>query len=82
MDILFDPPKHERPPINDDEIIDRALAAQGLAGAQVTLLTFDTSQAARARNAGLQVNKFTKPLGDEPEFLSGKRKQRQPGAVG
>jgi len=48
----------------------------------VTLLTFDTNQAARARNAGLQVNKLTKPLGDEPEFLSGKRKQRQPGAVG
>jgi hypothetical protein len=79
MDILFDPPRHERLPINDDEIIDRALAAQGLAGAPVTLLTFDTSQAARARNAGLAVNKLAKPLGDEPEDTRGK-KARQPAA--
>lgn len=78
MDILFDPPRHERLPINDDEIIDRALAAQGLADAPVTLLTFDTSQAARARNAGLAVNKLTKPLGDEPEDTRDKKKARQP----
>jgi PIN domain-containing protein len=77
MDILFDPPRHERLPINDDEIIDRALAAQGLAGAPVTLLTFDTSQAARARNAGLAVNKLAKPLGDEPEDTRSKKKARQ-----
>jgi hypothetical protein len=43
----------------------------------VTLLTFDTSQAARARNAGLAVNKLTKPLGEEPEDIRGKR-TRQP----
>jgi hypothetical protein len=73
MDILFDPPRHERLPINDDEIIDRTLAAQGLAGAPVTLLTFDTSQAARARNAGLTANKLAKPLGDEPEDTRGKK---------
>jgi predicted ribonuclease YlaK len=60
VDILYDPPRHERLPINDDEIIDRALAAQGVAGAPVTLLTFDTSQAARARHAGLAVNKLAK----------------------
>ena len=51
----------------DDETIDRALAAQGLTGTTVTLLTFDTSQAARARNAGLDVNKLSKPLGEEPK---------------
>jgi len=66
-DIFFDPPRHERLLIADDEIIDRALAAQGLTGTTVTLLTFDTSQAARARNAGLAVNKLSKPLGEEPE---------------
>jgi hypothetical protein len=77
MDILFDPPRHERLPINDDEIIDRTFAAQGLAGAPVTLLTFDTSQAARARNAGLTVNKLVKPLGDEPEDTRGKKKTPQ-----
>ena len=77
VDILFDPPRHERLPINDDEIIDRALAAQGLAGAPVTLLTFDTGQAARARQSGLTVKKLTKPLGVEPEDTRGK-KTRQP----
>lgn len=66
LDLLFDAPGHVRLPINDDEIIDRALAAQALAGTEVTLLTFDTSQAARARRAGLQVNKLTFPLGEEP----------------
>jgi hypothetical protein len=79
MDILYDPPRHERLAINDDEIIDRALAAQSTAGSPVTLLTYDTSQAARARHAGLAVNKLTKPLGDEPEDTRGK-KARQPEA--
>jgi len=65
-DLLFDPPRHERLPIPDDEIIDRALAARALTGTEVTLLTFDTSQAARARLAGLAVNKLTRPLGEEP----------------
>jgi PIN domain len=74
-DIFFDPPRHERLPIADDEIIDRALAAQGLTGTTVTLLTFDTSQAARARNAGLDVNKLSKPFGEEPEDTRKKKDQ-------
>jgi PIN domain len=73
MDILYDPPHHERLPINDDEIIDRALAAQNTAGSRVTLLTYDTSQAARARRAGLAVNKLSTPLGDEPEGKRGRK---------
>jgi hypothetical protein len=73
MDILYDPPRHERLPINDDEIIDRALAAQSNAGSPVTVLTYDTSQAARARHAGVAVKKLTKPLGDEPEDTRKKR---------
>ena len=77
MDIFYDPPRHERLPINDDEIIDRALAAQSTAGSPVTLLTYDTSQAARARHAGLAVNKLTKPLGDEPEDTRNKKKAHQ-----
>lgn len=80
MDILYDPPRHERLPINDDEIIDRALAAQSTAGSPVTLLTYDTGQAARARRAGLTVNKLTKPLGDEPEDTRGKKQTRRPEA--
>jgi hypothetical protein len=80
VDILYDPPRHERLPINDDEIVDRALAAQSTAGSAVTLLTYDTSQAARARQAGLAVNKLTKPPGDEPEDTRGKKKARHPEA--
>lgn len=72
-DILFDPRQHERLPIPDDEIIDRTLAAQGLAGREVTLLTFDTSQTARARHVGLTVNKPAKPLGEEPENTRAKK---------
>ena len=77
LDLLFDPPGHVRLPINDDEIIDRAVAAQGLAGTPVTLLTFDTGQAARGRRAGLRVNKFTVPIGEEPpDTRGGKARQR------
>jgi PIN domain len=57
---------HIRLPINDDEIIDRALAVQPLADRPVTLLTYDTGQSTRARAAELPVIKLAKPLGDEP----------------
>ena len=53
-ELLFDPPGHQRLPIADDEIIDRAAAVQALAGRQVTLLTYDTGMAMRARAAGLK----------------------------
>jgi PIN domain len=66
MEILFDPPGHVRLPINDDEIVDRTLAVGPLTGKPVTLVTFDTGQAFRAREAGLPVLKLSKPLGDEP----------------
>ena len=66
LEILYDPPGHVRLPVNDDEIIDRTLAAKPLAGKPVTLITFDTGQAFRAREADLPVVKLTKPLGDEP----------------
>jgi PIN domain len=66
MEILYDSPGHVRLPINDDEIVDRALAAGPLVGRAVTLITFDTGQEFRAREAGLDVVKLTKPIGDEP----------------
>lgn len=66
LEILYDPPGHVRLPVNDDEIIDRTLAAKPLAGKPVTLITFDTGQAFRAREADLPVVRLTKPLGDEP----------------
>jgi hypothetical protein len=58
VEILFDPRGNVRLPINDDEIVDRAAVAQALAGRDVTLLTYDTSQASRGRRAGLRVMKF------------------------
>jgi hypothetical protein len=78
LSLLLDPRGHVRLPINDDEIIDRALAAQALAGTAVTLLTFDTSQAQRARTAGLRVNKLTVPIGEEPPDTRGRKAKRPP----
>lgn len=76
LDVVFDPPRHVRLPIADDEIIERALAVQSLAGRRAPLLTFDTSQSSRARHAGLPFKKLTRPLGDEPpETRSRKAKQ-------
>jgi hypothetical protein len=53
--IVFDRPGHSRLPIADDEIIDRALAIQTLAGKPVTMVTYDTGQSMRARAADLRV---------------------------
>jgi hypothetical protein len=65
-EVVFDPPGHLRLPIGDDEIVDRTLTIQSLAGRGVTMLTYDTGQAMRARVAGLVVEKLAKPPGDEP----------------
>lgn len=67
VEVLFDPPGHVRLPINDDEIIDRALAVEPLAARTVTLVTYDTGQCMRARAAGLHAKKLSKLLGEEPE---------------
>lgn len=66
IELVFDPPGHTRLPINDDEIIDRALAIEALAGGTVTLLTYDTGQSTRARSAGLKVVKLSQNFGEEP----------------
>ena len=70
--MLYDPPGHARLPINDDEIVDRALTVQLLAGRPVRLLTYDTGQAMRARAAGLTAVKLRAAAEAEPE-PSGKR---------
>jgi predicted ribonuclease YlaK len=54
MELLFDPPDHVRLPNNDDEIVDRAVAVQALAGRPVTMVTYDKGMSLRARYAGLQ----------------------------
>lgn len=67
MELVFDPSGHVRLPINDDEIIDRVLAVQRLAGRPVRLVTYDTNQAMRGRAAGLPVTKLSTPKEDEPK---------------
>lgn len=67
VEIVLDEPGHTRLPIADDEVIDRALAIETLAGRPVRLLTFDTGQATRSRAARLNVVKLDDPPeGDEP----------------
>lgn len=62
IDVLFDLPGHVRLQINDDEIVDRALAVQLISGKDVTFLTYDTNQALRASHAGIaRVIKLVRP---------------------
>lgn len=75
MELLFDPPGHVRLPIADDEIIDRGVAVQTLAGRSVTLVAYDTGMSTRARNAGLRAIRLQEELGEEPE-----REQRRSGS--
>lgn len=65
VELLFDPPGHVRLPINDDEIVDRALAIQPLTGGRVVLVTYDTGQSTRGRAFGLDVVKLKDPDKDE-----------------
>ena len=54
MELLFDPPDHERLPDNDAEIVDRVLAVQISSRRDVTMVTYDKSMALRARHQGLK----------------------------
>ena len=80
-ELSFDPSGHVRLPIDDDEIIDRALAIEPLADGKVTLLTYDTGQFTRARNAGLQVVKLSQEVGDEPGKRGAPDRRRLPAAT-
>ncbi|GAA5706191.1 hypothetical protein AQJ43_36980 [Streptomyces avermitilis] len=74
VEVVFDPLGHIRLPDVDDEIVDRAVAIQAVAGRPVTLLTYDTGQAMRARTGGLRVKK----LRVEPESRE-EPEERKPG---
>jgi PIN domain len=58
LEVIFDPLEHDRLPIPDDEIVDRAVAVQALAGRPIRFLTCDTNQSLRARMAGLEALKL------------------------
>ncbi|WP_019064600.1 PIN domain-containing protein [Streptomyces prunicolor] len=69
LEIVLDPPGHVRLPLPDDEIVDRAVAIQSLAGRPVRLLTCDTSQHTRGKAVGLHVTKVpAKDPGPEPDW--------------
>jgi predicted ribonuclease YlaK len=70
MELLFDPPDHERLPDNDAEIVDRALVIQALAARPVTMVTYDKNMAFRARYAGLQAVSPPYPEHDEGQGRS------------
>ncbi|GAA4102725.1 PIN domain-containing protein [Nonomuraea soli] len=72
VEVVLDPPGHARLPIEDDEIVDRAVTAQVLAGRPVTLITFDTGQSMRARAAGIRCLKIEQ-LPEDPSPTPGKR---------
>jgi len=66
VEILFDSPGHIRLAIDDDEIIDRAVAAKAFAGRELTIITYDTGQGMRARRAELKCVKLDPGRGPEP----------------
>lgn len=58
IELVEDPRGHVRLPIADDEILDRGLAVQYLANDRITVVTFDTGMALRARRLGMEVHKL------------------------
>ena len=79
MEILMDPPGHRRLDDADNEIVDRLVQVQPLSARPITLLTYDTGMAMRARHVGLEVIKPARELGDEPtEESQGSRRRRTP----
>jgi hypothetical protein len=75
FELLPDPVGHSRLPIPDDEVVDRLAAVRPIIGQQITVVTFDTGQAMRARLAGLDVRKLELPRRNEPK----PRRDRKPG---
>lgn len=75
LDVLSEPPDHVRLHHPDAEIVDRAVAIQAIAGVPVTLVTFDTTIAFRAREAGLIDVKL-----DEADRFQGHQKTKKQNA--
>lgn len=67
VEVLPDPPGHVRLPDEDDEIVDRALALRTIAAGPVSLVTYDTGMALRAKIADMPCLKLRQELGPEPE---------------
>ncbi len=76
VEVVSDPPGHARLPIDDDEIIDRAVAVQLLAAKPTNFITLDTGQAMRARATPLTVKKLKMPKSKAIESSPGKDNTR------
>jgi hypothetical protein len=57
--LWLDDPRHVRLPHPDSELVDRAQSLAALTGRNVTIVTFDTGMALRARAAGLESRHLT-----------------------
>ncbi|GGQ94657.1 PIN domain-containing protein [Kitasatospora griseola] len=77
VELLVDSPQHVRLPDADDEIVDRTLAVQPLVGERVTLVTYDTGLASRARIAKLPYKKLSAPPEPEPPAAPARAPQRR-----
>jgi hypothetical protein len=67
IEIVPDPPDHVPLAVDDEEIVQRVRSWEPLTPiGKITLLTYDTGQAHRARLAGLPVRKGSEPV-KEPE---------------
>ena len=61
LEVVIDPLSHVRLPDPDSEIADRVLSIRQLANRRVTLLTYDTGMALRARSVGVDVQHLDPP---------------------
>ncbi|MEV4773076.1 PIN domain-containing protein [Micromonospora humida] len=82
IEVLLDPPGHVRLPVNDDEIVDRAVAVQALAGRPVHVVTYDTAMAMRARRVDLRVHRLEQPEKDPDDKQPRGRRARAAKAGG
>lgn len=54
LELFLDQPGHERMPIADDELVDRAAALKDITGRRVVVLAYDHGTRVRAKSAGVE----------------------------
>lgn len=64
VEVLLDGPWHARQPVNDDEIIERALAAGDITGQQALLAAADFRDAAQGVGCGPEGGVAPRPSGN------------------
>ena len=79
--VFYDDPAHRPLTDADEEIIDRAVAVQTLAGRPVQLVTMDTGMGLNARRSGLQVTKPSREIEEPPAESQSTRGRRREAAA-